>query len=185
MEFSDESDTEVANAPETKSDNKRSMSSAPKPTSKSRAEEQNRPRRTRTMKKSTALCPSGASSEEDTQPRRGRSRKAQSSDDVEKPEKMRMSREDECGDGLDISLEDLQETDSEMNAGACLRARAGVYRHVKSMSFMYMYLCLSDADCEVLRRDLGVDPTRDCVKELKSSGQTGIPMPHTHVTPGE
>lgn len=41
------------------------------------------------------------------------------------------------------------------------------------------------ADCEVLRRDLGADLTRDCVKELRSSGQAGIPVPHTHVTPGE
>ncbi|KAK3575127.1 hypothetical protein QTP86_020811 [Hemibagrus guttatus] len=158
VEFSDDSDAETANVPESKS-----ISSAPKPASKptlNRAPEQDRPRRTRTVKKSTALCPSGASSEEEMQPRRGRSRKAQSADD---PERMRMIREDEGGDGLDISLEDLQESDTEM-----VNTADG-----------------PDADCEVLRRDLGADPTRDCVKELRSSGQTGIPIPHTHVTPGE
>lgn len=42
-----------------------------------------------------------------------------------------------------------------------------------------------DADCEVLRRDLGADLTRARVKELRSSGQAGLPIPHTHVTPGE
>ncbi|MCI4374988.1 hypothetical protein PGIGA_G00103820 [Pangasianodon gigas] len=169
VEFSDESDAETADALETKSDDKRSISSAPKPASKpslSRAPAQDRPRRTRTVKKSTALCTSGASSEEETQPRRGRSRKAPSSDDVEKPERMRMIREDEDGDGLDISLEDLHESDSEMvNTGGAADG--------------------PDADCEVLRRDLGADPTRDCVKELRSSGQAGIPIPHTHVAPGE
>ncbi|MCJ8729137.1 hypothetical protein PDJAM_G00102520 [Pangasius djambal] len=160
VEFSDESDVETAKELETKPDDQRSISSAPKPASKpslSRDRAQDRPRRTRTVKKSTALCTSGASSEEETQPRRGRSRKAPSSDDVEKPERMRMIREDEDGDGLDISLEDLHESDSEM----------------------------VNADCEVLRRDLGADPTRDCVKELRSSGQAGIPIPHTHVAPGE
>lgn len=54
------------------------------------------------------------------QPRRGRPRKAPGADSAEKPEKMRMIREDEDGDGLDISLEELQGIDSEMmDAGVC------------------------------------------------------------------
>ncbi|XP_053492769.1 separin isoform X2 [Ictalurus furcatus] len=165
VEFSDESDAEVADAVETKSNDKCSISSvlepALKPSSLSRAPAQDRPRRTRTTKKST--CTSGASSEEEMQPRRGRPRKALGADGAEKPERMRMIREDEDGDGLDISLEELQGIDSEM-----MDAADG-----------------PDADCEVLRRDLGADLTRERVKELRSSGQAGLPIPHTHVTPGE
>lgn len=123
VEFSDESETETADALHTKSDTKQSISSAPKHT-ESLAPVQGRPRRTRTVKKSTALCASSVSSDEEMQPRRGRSRKAQSSDDVEKPERMRMIREDK-DEGLDISLEDLPVSDSEMaNTGvfACVNA---------------------------------------------------------------
>ncbi|KAF7712001.1 hypothetical protein HF521_001012 [Silurus meridionalis] len=163
VEFSDESDAETL---ETRSENKISVPSAPKPSSKSsvsRVSAQDRPRRTRTVKKSTAPCTSGASSEEEPQPRRGRSRKTPSSDDVEIPERMRMDHEDQDGDSLDISLEKLQESVSEMvNTGSA-----------------------ADGDCEVLRRDLGADSTRDCVKELKSSGQTGIEIPLAHVAPGD
>lgn len=125
VEFSDESETETANTLDTQSG---SISSAPKPASEpsqSLALGQVRPRRTRTVKKSTALRGSSGSSEEEMQPRRGRSRKAQSSNDVDKPERMRMIREDMDGDSLDISLEDLQESESEMvNTGesACVSA---------------------------------------------------------------
>uniref|UniRef100_A0A8B9LAL5 separase n=1 Tax=Astyanax mexicanus TaxID=7994 RepID=A0A8B9LAL5_ASTMX len=77
------------------------------------------PRKPRAVKKSTALCASGPSSEEElgapsqSLPRRGRSRKAQNSNGVEPPERMRMIKEDEDEEGLDISLENLQESDSE------------------------------------------------------------------------
>ncbi|KAF5897593.1 separin, partial [Clarias magur] len=170
VEFSDESDAEPAEVPKTKSHDKRAVPSAPKPVSKaslSRAPEQDRPRRTRTAKKSTALCTSGASSEEETQPpRRGRGRKAASVGDVDKPERMRMIREDEDEGGLEISLEDLHESDSELVNTVGVADGPG-------------------ADCEVLRRDLLADPTRDCVQELRSSGQTGLTLPHTHATPDE
>ncbi|KAL7891419.1 hypothetical protein AOLI_G00008950 [Acnodon oligacanthus] len=186
VEFSDESDAEAvppAVENEKKSEKKRSVlsisktCSAPKPASKvplNPSAEQDGPRR-RTAKKSTALCASGPSSEDETsvssqtRPRRGRSKKGQNSNDLEQPERMRMIKEDE-DEGLDVSLEDLQESDSEtLNIESPADA--------------------PDADLEVLRRDLGTDLSRDCVNELKSVAQTGIgthaSLPHTHVAPAE
>ncbi|XP_007254307.3 separin [Astyanax mexicanus] len=186
VEFSDESDAETAPPPvEVKSEKKRSVSSAsktpsaPKPATKvslNPAAVKDAPRKPRAVKKSTALCASGPSSEEElgapsqSLPRRGRSRKAQNSNGVEPPERMRMIKEDEDEEGLDISLENLQESDSEtQNTGSPADGQ--------------------DTDFEVLRRDLGADLNRDCVNELRSIGQNGVgghaSLPHTHVAPAE
>ncbi|XP_072539170.1 separin [Salminus brasiliensis] len=186
VEFSDESDAETAPpAVEIKSEKKRSVSStsktpsAPKPAAKvslNPAAPKDAPRKSRAGKKSTAVCASGPSSEDEisvssqTLPRRGRSRKAQSSNDVEQPERMRMIKEDEDEDALDVSLENLQESDSEI-----------LNTEITADG--------PDTDFEVLRRDLGADLNRDCVNELRSIGQTGVgtpaSLPHTHVAPAE
>ncbi|XP_062853099.1 separin [Trichomycterus rosablanca] len=186
VEFSDESDAETDPPAvlETKSEKKRSVPSSKTPSASKPASrvstktvvEQDKPRRTRMAKKSTALCPSGPSSEEETamaaqaQPRRGRSRKGPNSADMDEPERMRMIKENEDEDCVNVSLEELQESDSEtVNTGTSADG--------------------PDTDCEVLRRDLGADLNRDCVKELWGAGQSGIgihaPIPHTATAPGE
>lgn len=131
VEFSDESDTETAPpAVVEKTEKKRNASNSKtprKPATNSKSSdtkvpvEPDPPRRTRTTKKSTAL-PSTAclSSEEDTgvahqtRPRRGRSKKSQSSEVTEEPERMRMIKEDEDEVLLNISLEELRGSDTEM-----------------------------------------------------------------------
>ncbi|XP_076870727.1 separin [Brachyhypopomus gauderio] len=182
VDFSDESETETAPpAVMEKSEKKRSVSStsktpsARKPARKvcQQAEEQDQPRRLRGGKQSTALCPSGPSSEDEpnastqTRSRPQRPRRGQSSKDLEQPEKMRMIKEDEGEGALDVSLEDLQE--SETLSGSPTSGPVD--------------------DFEVLRRDLGADLSRDCVNELRTSAQLGVsthaPLPHTHTAAGE
>ncbi|XP_077054466.1 separin isoform X1 [Siphateles boraxobius] len=115
------------------------------------------PRRSRTTKKSTALASTScASSEEETglssqtRTRRGRSKKSQSSEVTEEPERMRMIKEDEDEVLLDVSLEELRGSDTEINDTGS-----------------------PDADCEVLRRDLAADVGRVCFSELRRTGQNG------------
>ncbi|XP_067316142.1 separin isoform X2 [Pseudorasbora parva] len=114
-------------------------------------------RRSRTTKKSTALASTSClSSEEETaassqtRTRRGRSKKSQSSEVTEGPEKMRMIKEDEDEVLLDVSLEELRGSDSEINDRGS-----------------------PDADCEVLRRDLAADFGREGFRELRRTGQNG------------
>ncbi|XP_066521255.1 separin isoform X2 [Hoplias malabaricus] len=176
VDFSDESDAETApSTVEGKSEKKRTVASATNPATKPSSKitqipqmEQDGPRRKRTGKKSTAVCASGPSSEDETaaslqtRPRRGRPRKDQKPNTTDQPEKMRMIKEDEDENRLDISLEDLQESDSKTPN-------------------------MESPDCEVLRRDLGADFGRDCVKELRSVEHVGIgthgPVQHMHATP--
>uniref|UniRef100_A0A672NDD1 Separin-like n=1 Tax=Sinocyclocheilus grahami TaxID=75366 RepID=A0A672NDD1_SINGR len=116
VEFSDESDTEaIPPAVVEKSEKKRNASNAktsPKPALNSISSdakvvnstvEPEPPRRTRTTKKST------------TRTRRGRPKKSQSSEATEEPETMRMIKEDEDEVVLDISLEELRGSDTEIN----------------------------------------------------------------------
>ncbi|KAG1942617.1 separin [Pimephales promelas] len=114
-------------------------------------------RRTRTTKKSTALTSTSClSSEEETalssqtRTRRGRSKKSQSSEVTEEPERMRVIKEDEDNVLLDVSLEELRGSDTEINDTGS-----------------------PDADCEVLRRDLAADGGRECFRELRRTGQNG------------
>lgn len=139
VEFSDESDTETAPPVVVeKAEKKRNASNSKTPrTHKSSANsnpsdtkvpvEPDQPRRTRTTKKSTALPSTGClSSEEDTslaqqtRPRRGRAKKSQSSEVTEEPERMRMIKEVEDEVILNISLEELRGSDTEMkDTGMC------------------------------------------------------------------
>lgn len=133
VEFSDESDTETApTAVVEKTEKKRNASNSKTTrTLKSSANsnpsdtkvpiEPETPRRTRSTKKSTALPSSGClSSEEDatvaqqTRPRRGRAKKSQSSEVTDEPERMRMIKEHEDEVLLNISLEELRDSDTEM-----------------------------------------------------------------------
>ncbi|XP_016408524.1 separin-like [Sinocyclocheilus rhinocerous] len=170
VEFSDESDTEaIPPAVVEKSEKKRNASNAktsPKPALNSISSdakvvnptvEPEPPRRTRTTKNSTALpSTSCLSSEEETglstqtRTRRGRPKKSQSSEATEEPERMRMIKEDEDEVVLDISLEELRGSDTEINDTGS-----------------------PDADCEVLRRDLAADVGRECFSELRRNGQNG------------
>ncbi|KAI2663698.1 Separin [Labeo rohita] len=170
VEFSDESDTEAAPlAVVEKSEKKRSASSSktsrtlkpalnsiPSDAKVNPTVEPEPPRRTRTTKRSTALpSTSCISSEEEpglstqTRARRGRPKKSQSSEATEEPEKMRMIKEDEDV-LLDISLEELRGSDTEINDTGS-----------------------PDAGCEVLRRDLAADVGRECFSELRRTGQNG------------
>ncbi|XP_042615136.1 separin-like [Cyprinus carpio] len=172
VEFSDESDTEaIPPAVVEKSEKKQNASNSKtsrtlKPALNSIPSDAKRvnptvepepPRRTRTTKKTTALpSTSCLSSEEETglstqtRTRRGRAKKSQSSEATEEPERMRMIKEDEDEVVLDISLEELRGSDTEMNdAGS------------------------PDADCEVLRRDLAADVGHECFSELRRNGQNG------------
>ncbi|XP_021329799.2 separin isoform X2 [Danio rerio] len=128
-------------------------------------------RRTRTTKKSTAL-PSigGLSSEEElgvssqTRTRRGRPKKSTSSADTEEPERMRMIKEEEQRVLLNVSMEELRGSDTETKDTGS-----------------------PDADCEVLRRDLGADFGRECFSELRRAGQNGsgshTALPHATTSP--
>ncbi|XP_067229495.1 separin isoform X1 [Chanodichthys erythropterus] len=166
VEFSDESDAEAAPPPVVeKSEKKRNACNSKtsrtlKPSDAKVVNptvESEPPRRSRTAKQSTALpSTSCLSSEEETavssqtRTRRGRSKKSQSSEVTEEPEKMRMIKEDEDEVLLDVSLEELRGSDSEINDTGS-----------------------PDADCEVLRRDLAADVGRECFSELRRTGQNG------------
>ncbi|XP_051996262.1 separin [Xyrauchen texanus] len=182
VEFSDESDTESAPPAVAKSEKKRNASNSKtrtlKPALNSNPSdaklpvnltvEPDPPRRARTSKKSTALpSTSCLSSEEETslssgRTRRGRPKKSQSSEVTEEPERMRMIKEDENEVLLNISLEELRGSDTEMKDTGS-----------------------PDVDCEVLRRDLGADVGQECFSELRRTGpngagaQTSLPHPHT------
>ncbi|XP_043098773.1 separin isoform X2 [Puntigrus tetrazona] len=180
VEFSDESDTEAAPpAVVEKTEKKRKASNSKtsrtlKPALNSIPSdvkvvnptvELEPSRRTRTTKKSTALSSiSYLSSEEETglssqtRTRRGRPKKSQSSEATEEAERMRMIKEyDEVL--LDISLEELRGSDTEINDTGS-----------------------PDADCEVLRRDLAADVGRECFSELRRNGQNGSGS-HTSLPP--
>ncbi|XP_059426784.1 separin [Carassius carassius] len=175
VEFSDESDTEAAPpAVVAKSEKKRNTSNSKtsrtlKPALNfvpsdarvvSPTVESEPPRRTRTTKKSTALSSTSClSSEEETglssqtRTRRGRPKKSQSSEATEEPEKMRMIKEDDEV-LLDISLEELRGSDTEINDRGS-----------------------PDAGCEVLRRDLAADVGQECFSELRRNG-SHTTLPH-------
>ncbi|XP_056316195.1 separin [Danio aesculapii] len=179
VEFSDESDTEAAPpAVMEKSEKKKNASKTSrtlKPTLNpissdtkvvSSTVDPEPSRRTRTTKKSTALPSTGGlSSEEEpgvssqTRTRRGRPKKSTSSADAEEPERMRMIKEEEKEVLLDVSMEELRGSDTETNDTGS-----------------------PDADCEVLRRDLGADFGGECFSELRRAGQNGsgshTPLPH-------
>lgn len=170
VEFSDESDTEAAplavmektekkkNASKTSRTLKPTRYAIPSdPNVVSSTVDPEPSRRTRTTKKSTALPSTcGLSSEEETrvssQTRtlRGRPKKSTSSAATEEPERMRMIKEEEQEVLLNVSLEELRGSDTETNDTGS-----------------------PDADCEVLRRDLGADFGRECFSELRRAGQNG------------
>ncbi|XP_051562768.1 separin-like isoform X2 [Myxocyprinus asiaticus] len=177
VEFSDESDAESAPpALVEKSEKKQNSSNCKTPRTLKPALNSNPsdskvlvnptvkpdpPRRSRASKKTTALpSTSRLSSEEETSvssacTRRGRPKKSQSSEVTEEPERMRMIKEDEDEILLNISLEELRGSDTEMKDTGS-----------------------PDADCEVLRRDLAADIRRECFSELRRTGQNG-PGAHT------
>ncbi|XP_056607508.1 separin [Triplophysa dalaica] len=180
VEFSDESDTETAptavvektekkrNASNSKTTRTLKSSANSNPSDTKVPVEPETPRRTRGTKKSTALPSSGClSSEEDatvaqqTRPRRGRAKKSQSSEVTDEPERMRMIKEHEDEVLLNISLEELRDSDTEMKDTGS-----------------------PDADCEVLRRDLPTDVGQEGFSELRRAGQNGpgahTPLSHAH-----
>ncbi|XP_030634480.1 separin [Chanos chanos] len=158
VEFSDESDSEARAPSAVTEENYTCATPKPNPPQPHVTPTTQPTRRTGRGKRSTALpSVSGQSSGEEggvvcqqPRPRRGRSRKAQSSDALEEPERMRMIREDEDEGGLDTSLEQLTESVSETQEADA-----------------------PEADFEVLRRDMRADLGLSCINELKREGSVG------------
>ncbi|KAG8007881.1 Separin [Nibea albiflora] len=177
VEFSDESDTEAS----TQTEPKESTDVPKKRTTTRRAAQNSKtapdppaekipPKRQTRAKKSTAVARVTSSDDDETlvvkaaSTRRGRSRRELSNaeaDSVEEPDKMRTI-EEETTEVLDISIEQLRTSDTEIEDNSASSKDI-------------------DVDFEVLRRDMCCDLERDDLFELRSRGHLRE-GPQTHLS---